>query len=76
MSKPDATFVEKCLSGDAFADDIDDYIDQWHEGAGQGELHEFLGFTEEEYALWVERPEALGRILDARKQHLPRSAAR
>lgn len=71
MSKPDATFVEKCLSGEAFANEIDDYIDQWHEGSGTGDLHEFLGFTEEEYAIWVERSEALNHILFARKHGLP-----
>lgn len=74
MSKSEATFVEKCLSGEACADQIDDYIDRWHEGTGSGELHKFLGFTEAEYALWVERPEALSQILDARKHRLRRAA--
>jgi hypothetical protein len=76
MSEPETTFVEKCLSGEAVADEIDDYIDQWHEECGTGELYEFLGFTQEEYALWVDRPEALGQILDARKHHVRRTAGR
>jgi len=34
---------------------IDDCIDLWHCGAaGDQPLHEYLGMTWEEYALWVE----------------------
>lgn len=33
-----------------------DKIDEWHEGAGKGkELHEYLGWSKEEYAAWVEQ---------------------
>jgi hypothetical protein len=40
------------------ADTIDDFIDQWHDGAGEGmPLYEYLGMTLEEYAAWVERNE-------------------
>ena len=31
-----------------------DLIDEWHDGAGlDQELHEYLGWTEEEYAQWI-----------------------
>ena len=33
---------------------IDDLIDEWHEGDSELPLHEFLGWTEEEYKAWVE----------------------
>lgn len=37
---------------------IDDLIDAWHDGAGEGqELHEYLGWTCEQYARWVETSE-------------------
>jgi hypothetical protein len=39
---------------------IDDAVDAWHEGAGLGmELHEYLGWTEEEYSAWVSDPKKI-----------------
>lgn len=36
---------------------IDDAVDAWHDGAGQGqELHEYLGMTWDEYSLWAQDP--------------------
>ena len=60
MSRGEKTFVEKCLGGEALLDDIDDYIDRWHEGEGDPDasLAAFLGFTDEEYKLWAEKPNA------------------
>ena len=26
-----SSFIEMCLSGDALPDDIDDFVDKWHE---------------------------------------------
>jgi hypothetical protein len=45
--------------------DIDDFVAAWHRGRGAGTLRESLGFTEEEYALWVQRPDLLRAILVA-----------
>jgi hypothetical protein len=69
MSKPEMTFVEKCLAGEALIDDIDDYFDRWHEGEGDPDtsLAQFLGFTDIEYRLWAEKPNLLPFILNARK---------
>lgn len=69
MSRGEKTFVEKCLGGEALLDDIDDYIDRWHEGKGDPDasLAAFLGFTDEEYKLWAEKPNALAFILNARR---------
>lgn len=68
MSSRD-TFVDLCLVGKIVQDEIDDFIDRWHEGEGQGHpLHDFLGMTKEEYNLWVEKPGALRLILAAREQ--------
>ncbi len=60
------TFVDCVLSGDARDTDIDDFIDQWTASRNGGSLASFLGFTDKEYALWVEEPEALQRILNAK----------
>lgn len=37
---------------------IDDLIDAWHDGAGEDQaLHEYLGWTWEQYKKWVENNE-------------------
>ena len=66
------TFVEKCLSGEALTDEIDDYINNWHEGEGQDlELHDYLGLTWEEYSLWGTRPSILSSIFSSRRKKIP-----
>jgi hypothetical protein len=68
------TFLSACLSGDAFLTDIDDWVQAWHEGsAGQEveDLDEFLGFDDEEGAIWAERPESLRFIVAAHRRHVP-----
>lgn len=57
------TFIEKCLNGDVLYEDIDDYIDIWHESDSDDELFEFLGMTREEYAIWVKNPDTLPQII-------------
>ena len=74
-SKRQETFVEQCLTGRAVASDIDDFVDQWHSGRGAGSLRTHLGFTEEEYALWVELPRSLSIIVFARTRNLELSEA-
>ncbi len=39
---------------------LDDLIDEWHESPEDGtSLHEFLGMTWEEYAIWVKDYQAV-----------------
>jgi len=38
-------------------DEIDDKIAEWHQGDSPGTLHEYLGWTREEYAHWVKTGE-------------------
>ena len=59
-------FIEQVLEGDVLHTEIDDYVVQWHEEKTSQSLAAFLGFTEDEYALWVEQPEALKSILFCR----------
>lgn len=43
-------FKERYLSGECTLDDLDDYVARWHEGQDDGvDLHEYLGFTHDEY---------------------------
>ena len=62
-----ATFVEQCLDGIVDADAIDDFVVRWHGGEGGGSLPDFLGFNDEEFALWVERPAFLSAILASKR---------
>jgi hypothetical protein len=64
------SFIEKCLSGDAFIDEIDSYEEAWHSGQeGQDmELHEFLGMSWNEYSLWATKPSILPSIIRCRKK--------
>ncbi len=66
------SFISSCLSGEAFLDEIDDYIDRWHSGlAGENqELHEFLGMSWDEYSLWATRPDILASILNSRRRDI------
>jgi hypothetical protein len=67
-----ATFVEMALTGDVVMDEIDDFVEEWHTSKQNSEpIHEFLGMTEDEYALWVEQPGSLRLILAARREEEP-----
>lgn len=76
MSEHQATFVAACLSGAALLEDVDDWVDKWHDSAGRTargaiELDEFLGFEPDEGALWAERPESLRFIVAAHRYQRP-----
>lgn len=65
------TFVELCLNGDAFLDEIDDFIDMWHDNEDTSEeisLYDHLGMTWREYSLWVKDSDVLSSIINARKK--------
>lgn len=63
-SKP---FIELCLDGEKSIDEIDDFVDEWHDSDNKQSLSEFLGMTNDEYALWIEKPEILSDLIHARK---------
>jgi len=67
MSSGSESFVSLAISGHATVEQIDDYVDRWHSEPGNLSLHEFLGMSRDEYALWVRSPDMLGAILTSRK---------
>jgi hypothetical protein len=69
------TFIDLCLRGKVLPDEIDNFIDRWHETPEGRELHDYLGMTEEEYALWLRVPDALAYIIKARQQTKPLAEA-
>lgn len=66
------SFVELCLKGDLLIEEIDDCVEDWHEGraGADQELYEFLGMTRDEYAEWVRHPSILTYILAARQNRV------
>lgn len=66
------TFYDLFSRGVVVAEQIDDYVDRWHDGrdkwARQMPLHQYLGLTWPEYQDWVRDAGALPRILAARQQ--------
>lgn len=72
----DTTFVGACLAGQALEEDVDAWVGQWHdapEGSSiaSAALHEHLGMSDAEYALWVEQPSALRFVIAAHHRHRP-----
>ena len=68
MSEIRSTFVALCASGNVIYDEIDDFVQTWHESENEEELHDFLGMAWNEYAAWVARPEILPFIITAHKE--------
>ena len=46
-------FIDACRAGTASLDDLGSFIEHWHCHVSGIELHEFLGMTEREHALWL-----------------------
>jgi len=82
MSRPQTvagtpTFFDLYCRGQALPDEIDDFIDRWHERADPEAksltLHEYLGMMLDEYEVWVHDPDTLPQILIARRELRPLS---
>jgi hypothetical protein len=64
-------FIERCLSGSALMEEIDDFVDQWHEGSENESLRDFLGMSEPEYSLWINDPDVLPYVILSRREGRP-----
>jgi hypothetical protein len=65
------SFIDLYVGGEVLPEEIDDYVDQWHDNPGRRQLHDFLGMTEDEYSLWLRDPDVLPHIARARREHKP-----
>lgn len=61
------TFIDLCLKGKVVLDEIDDFIDRWHQAPEGRELHDYLGMTKDEYSLWLRVPDAFPYLIKARR---------
>jgi hypothetical protein len=62
------SFIDRVLAGEADVSEVDDFVDRWHEGEGSESLAAFLGMSEDEYALWAQKPQTLSLIVQARME--------
>jgi hypothetical protein len=65
-----SNFINDCIHGYALMSEIDDYIDGWHDSDSGLSLHEFLGMTEKEYALYVQDDVYLASIITAHRDNI------
>jgi hypothetical protein len=65
------TFLDQYLTGEVLAEDIDDYVDAWHESSEEVAIYEFLGMSQQEYSLWLRDPSTLPYIAIARIENKP-----
>lgn len=63
-----SNFLDMAVRGEVLPDEIDDYVDKWHESEGDLSLRKFLGFTINEYDLWINDPSYLGLVIAARSK--------
>jgi hypothetical protein len=69
------SFLDLVLTERAQLDEIDDFIEQWHEGESPAHLSDYLGMRADEYSLWLENPEMLALICSARRRQQPLAEA-
>ena len=73
VSPKTAPFLELYRDGKVSAQQIEDFIEAWHDSAEteQCSLAAFLGMTEDEYTVWMASRRALPAIIGARQQGRP-----
>lgn len=66
-------FFDLYARGDVSALEIDDYVEAWHNTGDeeQRSLSEYLGLTEDDYAVWLMDVRTLPIILSARRSRVP-----
>ena len=64
------TFIELYMNGAVLAEDIDEFVDAWHQNPGRKEIYEYLGMTRQEYSMWLRDPDILPHIARARRENL------
>lgn len=65
------TFMSLALEGHVLSDEIEDFVEAWHESDSKLEIHDYLGMSFEEYSLWVADPDSIDIILMARHRDKP-----
>jgi hypothetical protein len=64
-----STFIDLCVEGQVLPEEINDYVDEWHESDSDESIYDYLGMSQQEYRLWVHDPDILPFIITARTQN-------
>lgn len=64
-------FIELCIRNEVLPEEIDDFVQGWHQSDSNKELYEFLGMTWDEYATWVADASILPLIIASHKNNRP-----
>lgn len=67
----DQSFLSLALSGEVLSDEIETFVEDWHQSDSKLEIYEYLGMTFEEYSLWVSDPDAVDIIISAHYDNKP-----
>lgn len=70
MSKASSDFVRLCMNGEVLLEEIDNFVEDWHENPCGVPLHDYLGMTWEEYSLWVADNDILPYIITAHRDRV------
>lgn len=62
-------FIQLAVDGYVMADEIDDFVETWHDSISDEELHDYLGLTWQEYSLWVSDNDNIYIIIAARRDN-------
>ena len=65
-----SNFIDDVINADAIMEEIDDYIEKWHNSDSDLSVYEYLGMTEEEYYLWVKEDFYLKYIISAHEKNV------
>jgi len=65
-----SNFIFDVINAVAILDEIDDYVEKWHNSDSNVMIYEYLGMTEEEYYLWVENDFYLKYIISAHEKNV------
>jgi hypothetical protein len=69
------SFMDLYTNGYVMDDEVDDFVDQWHESPYMDEtsvsLSDYLGMTDEEYEVWLHDASVLPHIVRARQKRIP-----
>src|SRR5208337_2218006 len=65
------SFIELCIRNEVLPEEIDDFVQGWHQSDSNKELYEFLGMTWDEYATWVADASVLPLIIASHKNNRP-----
>jgi hypothetical protein len=71
MSDTHKSFIELSLEGQVMLDEIDDYVDAWHDDPENQPLYKYLGMKKSEYSLWLRDPDTLAYIVKSRHDEVP-----